>query len=50
MESFLSEFSEDGTEGGLLEQVTGAMNTINKDLESKISSYSKLGLLVNTFA
>jgi hypothetical protein len=50
MEEFFGTTSESGTEGGFLEQLTSALNTTNSELETKIASYSKIGLLVNTLA
>ena len=50
IENFLNTFSEDGSEGGLLEQLEAATTKISNDLNTKIDSFSKLGLLVNTVA
>ena len=50
LESFLNTFKDDEAEGGLLQQLESIFSTINDDLTTKIESYQRLGLLVNTFA
>ncbi|MCM8536488.1 MAG: hypothetical protein NE334_11165 [Lentisphaeraceae bacterium] len=50
MEDFLNTFSNDGTSGGLLEQLDKVFNEINSEIKQQIDSFSKLGLLVNTIA
>ncbi|MCM8529685.1 MAG: hypothetical protein NE330_00870 [Lentisphaeraceae bacterium] len=50
MEEFFNTFSDDGTQGGLLEQLDQVFNEVNSEIEEKIDSFSKIGLLVNTVA